>query len=208
MHGHLLVDDTHKNFPFTEQHGALWEVDEEEKAILQKGMTAWGKELAAKKKEREKTRVKGKRQKLKGETSLQRDILANADNVEEQAAAAKALKARDKAATSVMAAHEQHDADYDPDEDEDNTSQSSSSSNNNSSQSSDNSSRSNNSNSSSSSSKQSSSSSNTQAEKRKKKQIPKKKKHTKAKSPVKQQAPGNTGQKQPAASQGGKPKKR
>ena len=51
------------------------------------------------------------------------------------------------------------------------------------------------------------SSSTTQAEKRKKKQIPKKKKHTKAKSPVKQQAPGNTGQKRPAASQGGKPKK-
>ena len=61
MPGHLLVDDTHKNFPFTEQHRALWEVDEEEKAILQKGMTAWGKELAAKKKKHEKTRVKGKR---------------------------------------------------------------------------------------------------------------------------------------------------
>ena len=56
--------------PFTEQHRALWDVDEEEKAILQKGMTAWGKELAAKKKEREKTRVKGKQQKLKGETGL------------------------------------------------------------------------------------------------------------------------------------------
>ena len=65
-------------------------------------MTAWGKELAAKKKEREKTRVKGKRQKLKGETRLQRDILANADNVAEQAATAKALKAGDKAAASVM----------------------------------------------------------------------------------------------------------
>ena len=207
--GISLHDDAHKNFPFTQQHRALWEVDEEEKAILQKGMTAWGKELAAKKKEREKTRVKGKRQKLKGETRLQRDIFANADNVAEQAAAAKALKAGDKAAASVMAAQEQHDADYDPDEDEDNTSQSSSSSSNSSSLSSDNSSSSsNNSNSSSSSSKQSSSSSNTQAEKRKKKQIPEKKKHTKAKSPVKQQAPGNTGQKRPAASQGGKPKKR
>ena len=134
--------------------------------------------------------------------------LANANNVAEQAAAAKALKAGDKAAASVMAAQEQHGADYDPDEDEDNTSQSSSSSSISSSQSSDNSSSSNNSNSSSSSSKQSSSSSTTQAEKRKKKQIPKKKKHTKAKSPVKQQAPGNTGQKRPAASQGGKPKKR
>ena len=211
MPSHLLVDDAHKNFPFIEQHRALWEVDEEEKAILQKGMTAWGKELAAKKKEHEKTRVKGKRQKLKGETRLQRDILANADNVAEQAAAAKALKAGDKAAASVMAAQEQHDADYDPNEDEDNTSQSSSSSSSNSSSRSpanSSSSSSNNSNSSSSSSKQSSSSSNTQAEKRKKKQIPEKKKHTKAKSPVKQQAPGNTGQKRPAASQGGKPKKR
>ena len=67
----------------------MWGVDEEEKAILQKGMTAWGKELAAKKKEREKMRVKGKRRKLKCETRLQRDILANADNVAEQAAAAK-----------------------------------------------------------------------------------------------------------------------
>ena len=45
---------------------------------------------------------------------------------------------------------------------------------------------------SSSRSKQSSSSSNTRAEKRKKKKISNKKKNTKAKSPVKQQAPGNT----------------
>ena len=103
MPGHLLVDDTHKNFLFTEQHRALWEVDKEEKAILEKGMTLRGKELVAKKKEREKTRVKGKRQKLKGETRLHRDILANADNVAEQAAVAKALKAGDKAAASVMA---------------------------------------------------------------------------------------------------------
>ena len=29
MPGHPLVDDTHKNFPFTKQHRALWEVDEE-----------------------------------------------------------------------------------------------------------------------------------------------------------------------------------
>ena len=60
MPGHLLVDDTHKNFPFTEQHRALWEVDEEEKAILEKGMTALGKELVAEKKEREKKRVKAR----------------------------------------------------------------------------------------------------------------------------------------------------
>ena len=208
MPGHLLVDDTHKNLPFTEQHRALWEVDEEEKAILQKGMTAWGKELAAKEKECEKMRMKGKRQNLKDETRLQRDIVANADNVAEQAAAAKALKAPDKAAALVMAVQEQHDADYDPDENEDNTSQSSSSSSsNNDSRSSDNSSTSNSSN---SSSKQSSS--DTRAEKRKKKKIPKtekrKMKNTKAKSPVKQQAPRNTSPKRPTASQGGKPKKR
>ena len=85
-------------------------------------MTVWGKELAAKKKEREKTHVTGKRQKLKGETRLQRDILANADNVAEQAVVAKALKAGDKAAACVMAVQEQHDADYDPDKDKDNTS--------------------------------------------------------------------------------------
>ena len=34
MLGHLLVDDTHKDFAFTEEHRALWEVSEEEKAIL------------------------------------------------------------------------------------------------------------------------------------------------------------------------------
>ena len=33
-------------------------------------MTAWAKELVAKKKEREKMRVKGKRGKLKGDTKL------------------------------------------------------------------------------------------------------------------------------------------
>ena len=78
--------------------------------------------------------MKAKRQKLKGETRLQRDILANADNVAEQAAASKAIKAGDKASASVMAAQEQHDADYDPGEDGDNASQSSSSSSNSSSQ--------------------------------------------------------------------------
>ena len=104
----------------------LWEVDEEEKAILQKLMTVRGKELVAKQKERGKTRVKGKRQKWKGETRLQGDILANAENVAEQVIAAKTLMAGDKAASSVMAVLEQHDVDYDPDEDEDNTNQSSS----------------------------------------------------------------------------------
>ena len=74
--------------------------------------------------ERENVRVKGKRQNLKGETRLQRDILANANNVAEQAAAANALKAGDEAAASVMAVQEQHDADYDPHEDKDNTNQS------------------------------------------------------------------------------------
>ena len=58
--GHLEVDDTQKDVPFTEEHRALWEVSEEEKAILHQGMTAWHKDLAAQKKEREKTRVKGK----------------------------------------------------------------------------------------------------------------------------------------------------
>ena len=53
--GHLLVD-----FPFTEEHRALWEVSEEDKAILDQGITAWHKDLAAQKKEWEKTRVKGK----------------------------------------------------------------------------------------------------------------------------------------------------
>ena len=100
--GHLLVDDTHKDFPFTEQHRALWEIDEEEKTILEKGMTAWGKELAAEKMECKKKRVQGKRQKLKGETRLQRDILANVDNVAKETATTKALKAGDQAATSVM----------------------------------------------------------------------------------------------------------
>ena len=94
--------------------------------------------------------MKGKRQKLKGETRLQRDILANANNVAEQAAAAKALKAGDTGAASVMAVQEQHDADYDRDEDEDNSSSSSSNSN---SRSSDHNSSTNNSNSRSSSSK-------------------------------------------------------
>ena len=53
--------------------------------------------------EPKKTRVKGKLQKLKGETRLQRDILAKANNVAKQAATAKALKAGDKGAASVMA---------------------------------------------------------------------------------------------------------
>ena len=110
----------------------------------------------------------------------------------------KALKAGDKAAASVMALREQHDADYDPNEDEGNTSQSSSSRSNSGSRSSDNISSLNSCYKSNSNSKQSSSSSSTRAEKRKKKKIPKaekrKKKNTKAKSPVKHraglQAPG------------------
>ena len=98
MPGHLLGDDAHKNFPFTEAHLALWEVSQEEQTVLKQGMTAWQKELATVKKEREKKRVKGKLQKVKGENKLQREILANADRAEKEVAAAKALKARDKAA--------------------------------------------------------------------------------------------------------------
>ena len=102
MPGHLLVDDTHKDFLFTEEHRPLWEVSEVERAILDQGMTAWQKDLAAQKKEHEKTRVKGKVQKLKGETQLQQEILANADQVEEEGATAKALRAGDKVAAAVM----------------------------------------------------------------------------------------------------------
>ena len=117
--GHLEVDDTHKDFAFAAKHGALLEVSEEEKATLHQGMTAWQKDLAAQKKEREKTRVKGNIWKLEGETQLQKEILANADKVEEQGPIANALRARDKAAAAPMKVKERHDEDYDPDEDND-----------------------------------------------------------------------------------------
>ena len=112
----IPVDDTQHDFPFTEDDRALWEVSEEEKTILDQGMADWEKELAAHKKEREKISVKGKVQKLKGETQLKKEILANADKVEEEAATAKVLRAGDKATAAAMKEQERHDDDYDPNE--------------------------------------------------------------------------------------------
>ena len=77
-------------------------VSEEEKAILDQGIIAWQKDLAARKKEHEKKHMKGKQHKLKVETKLQKEILANADKVEEEGATAKARRVGDKAATAVM----------------------------------------------------------------------------------------------------------
>ena len=108
MPGHLLVDDTRKDFPFTKEHRALSEVSEVEKAILDQERSTWQKDLATQKKEREKTCVKGKVQKLKGETQMEKEILTNAVEVEEEGATAKALRVRDKAAAAVM-----NDADED-----------------------------------------------------------------------------------------------
>ena len=196
-----VVDDTHKDFLFTEEHQALWEVSEE-KAILDQGVNARQKDLAAQNKEREKTRVKGKLQTLKGETQLQKEILANADKVEEEGATAKALRAGDKAEAAVMKEQEQHDDDYDPDEDnEDNTSHNSTSSTSSSNSSSSNSS----SGKSSKTSEQSTTNSSSTDEKKKKKKKGNNKKKSKSKPAV---AKGNTRQKRPAASQGGRPKKR
>ena len=98
MPRHVLIDKIDKNLSFTEQHGALWEVVKEDNVILEKGRTTWGKELAATEKGRKKTRLKGKRQKLKSETRLQRDNLASADHGAEQATVAKLLNAGDKVA--------------------------------------------------------------------------------------------------------------
>ena len=41
MPADLQVDDTHKQFLFTPEQKAKWEVPEEEKAVLQTGLTAW-----------------------------------------------------------------------------------------------------------------------------------------------------------------------
>ena len=40
MPARLQVDDTHKEYPFTPEQKAKWEVPEEEKAVLQIGLTA------------------------------------------------------------------------------------------------------------------------------------------------------------------------
>ena len=40
MPSHWQVDDTHKEFPFITEQRAKWEIPEEEKAILQIGLTA------------------------------------------------------------------------------------------------------------------------------------------------------------------------
>ena len=144
---------------------------------------------------------KGESPKLKGETQLQKDILANADKVEEEGATAKALRAGDKATAVVMKEHEQHDDDYHPDEDtKDDTSQCSTSSSNNSSTS-----GSSSSNGSKTNEQSTTTSSTTDEKKKKKKRNKKKKKKLKSKHTV---AKGNKRQKRPAAFQGGRPKKR
>ena len=78
MPAHLEVDDTHKDFVFTAEQKAKWEVGEEEKTVLQLGWTAWQKQLSREKSAKEKKRVREKRHKLKGEVPLQREILTKA----------------------------------------------------------------------------------------------------------------------------------
>ena len=92
MPAHLQVDDTHKEFPFTPEQKAKWEVPQEEKAVLQMGLTTWQKQLSTQKSAKEKKRVQEKRHKLKGEVALQREILAKAEKKAAHLAEKKAAK--------------------------------------------------------------------------------------------------------------------
>ena len=71
---------------------AKWEIPEEEKAILQVGLSAWQKQLVAQKSLKEKKRVQEKHRKMKGEVALQREILAKASSRKKKKAARRAEK--------------------------------------------------------------------------------------------------------------------
>ena len=108
---HLQLDDAHKEFLFAAHEKAKWEIPEEENAILQIGLSAWEKQLAAQKSSKEKKRVQEKRRKLKGEVALKREILAKASSRKKKKAARRAekkeaqraAKAGDREADAVMA---------------------------------------------------------------------------------------------------------
>ena len=110
MPAHLEVDDTHKDFVSTAEQKAKWEVGEEEKAVLQLGLTASQKLLSKEKSAKEKKRVQEKRHKLKGEVALQREILAKAaarkekkaSRRKQKKAARRAAREGDQEAEAVM----------------------------------------------------------------------------------------------------------
>ena len=95
MLAHLQVDDTHKEFRLTPDQKAKREILEEEKAIVQMGLTAWQKRLAIQRSAKEKKRVQEKCHNLNCKVALQRDILAKA---EKKVARRAAEKAAEKAA--------------------------------------------------------------------------------------------------------------
>ena len=220
MPAHLEVDDTHKDFVFTAKQKAKWEVVEEEKAVLQLGLTAWQKQLSKEKSAKEKKRVQEKRHKLKGEVALQREILAKAaarkdkkaSRRKQKKAARRAAREGDQVAEAVMEVQDQRDADYQPHSSSNSQSDSDSGSSGNSSDSS--------STSGSSSIRSSSSGSNSSQKAAKKKGLAKKgkKRATSSsssnsssgsdKKPAKRKPAGKQGKKRAATSQGGKAKKR
>ena len=120
MAAHLQVDDAQKEFPFTPEQKAKWEVPEEEKAILEMGLTAWQNQLAAQRSAKEKKRVQDKRHELKGELALPREILAKVEKkatrrVEKKAvrkAAQRATKVGDREAEVVMEVEDKKDKGY------------------------------------------------------------------------------------------------
>ena len=97
MPAHLQMDHTHKEYPFTPEQKAKREVPEEEKAVLQIGLTAWQKQLSTQKSAKEKKRLQQKRRKLKGEVTLQREILAKAEKKAAKKAGKKAARRAAKA---------------------------------------------------------------------------------------------------------------
>ena len=92
MPAHLQVDDTHKEFPFTRSKRPNGRFPEEEKAILQMGLTTWQKQLSTQKSAKEKKSLHDKRHKLKGEVALQREILAKAKKKAARRAKKKAAR--------------------------------------------------------------------------------------------------------------------
>ena len=113
MEQHMKVDEVHSNFEASPSEQEVWRLSPAEQRALEVGETANNATQkvahAAKRQKDAKTSKK-----LRGESKLQREAVAKADQAEEDVCRQQALCLGDQDAEQAMATEDMADLDYDP----------------------------------------------------------------------------------------------
>ena len=109
----MKVDEDHSNFEASPSEQEVWRLSPAEQRALEVGETA---NNATQKVGRAAKRQKDAKtsKKLRGETKLQREAVAKADQAEEDVCRQQALRLGDQDAEQAMATQDMADLDYDP----------------------------------------------------------------------------------------------